>query len=245
MTFDRKKFEDDRLRNAETLSNDNEIQALALDFLTKSDRHYHAYQWTWLDLPIIQMPEDVITAQELIWKVQPDVIIETGIAWGGSIVFSASMLQLMGKGSVIGVDVVLPQKNIDAIMKYPFSSRITLMEGSSTDPQTIARIKAKIKPGDKVLVMLDSNHTHDHVLEELKLYSPFVSTGSYIIVSDTFVERVPERAHAGPRPWGKGNNPQTAVDEFLKSDKRFVPDAYYNNKALNSYTKGGFLRCIK
>jgi cephalosporin hydroxylase len=244
MTFDRAQFEKDRLKNAESLANDNELQKLALDLITKSDKHFHAYQWNWCGMPIIQSTEDIVAAQELVWKVQPDVIIETGIAWGGSMVFYASMLELIGKGKVVGVDVVIPQKNIDAIMQFPFSKRIHMIEGSAVEQSIVDKVKAHIKQGDKVMLMLDSNHTHEHVLEELRLYAPFVTKDSYIIVSDTIVEDIPEQSHR-PRPWGKGNNPKTAVNAYLKETDRFELDSYYNNKILITFDKGGYLRCIK
>lgn len=244
MTFDRAKLESDRLKSAKTLEQDNELQSLAIDLITKSDQHGHAYQWNWMGLPIIQSMEDIVAAQELIWKVKPDVIVETGIAWGGSMVFYASMLELIGKGRVIGIDVALPQSNIDEIMKYKFSNRITLIHGSSVDQKIVDQVKAQIKPGEKVLLGLDSNHTHDHVLEELQLYSPLVTKDSYIIVSDTVVEDIPVQEHR-PRAWGPGNNPRTAVNEFLKTTDRFVLDDYYNAKLLVTFDKGGYLRCTK
>lgn len=244
MSFDRPKFESDRLRYAAEVANDPTVRQSALDFINKSDHYNHIYQWTWLDLPIIQMTEDIMAIQEIIWKIKPDVIIETGIAWGGSIVFSASMLQLAGKGKVIGVDVVLPQKNIDAMMAYPFSSRINLIEGSSIDKDTVDKVRAMIEPGQTVMLMLDSNHTHDHVLEELRLYAPMVTAGSYIVVSDTIVEEIGTQGK-NPRPWGFGNNPKTATDAYLKTTDRFELDVYYNSKVLVSFDRGGFLRCVK
>src|SRR5262245_40864584 len=159
MTFDRAQFEKDRLKNAESLAKDKDLQDLAVELITKSDKHFHAYQWTWLDMPIIQSTEDIVAAQELSWKVKPDVIIETGIAWCCSMVFYASLLELIGKGKIVGVDVVLPQKNIDAIMKYPFSKRIELIEGSSIEQSTVDKVKKHVKPGQTVMLMLDSNHT--------------------------------------------------------------------------------------
>jgi cephalosporin hydroxylase len=244
MSFDRDQFEKDRLKYADSLANDSGLQKLAIDLITKSDVHHHAYQWNWLGMPIIQATEDIVAAQELVWKVQPDVIIETGIAWGGSMVFYASMLQLIGKGKIIGVDVVVPQKNIDAIMKYPFSNRIELIEGSSIDQKIVDKVKSRIKPGDKVMLMLDSNHTHEHVLEELKLYAPLVTKDSYIIVSDTVVEDIPEQTHR-QRPWGKGDNPRTAVDAYLKTTDRFELDKYYYNKLLITFDRGGYIKCVK
>lgn len=244
MSFDRAQFEKDRLTNAEKMTRDKPLERRAFDFITESDKYYHAYQWNWLGMPIIQMTEDIIVTQELIWKVQPDVIIETGIAWGGSMIFYASILELIGKGKVVGVDVALPQKNIDAIMKYPFSQRITLINGSSVDKAIVNRIKSHVKAGQSVMLCLDSNHTHEHVLQELQLYSPLVTKDSYIIVSDTVVEDIPPQEHR-PRPWGPGNNPKTAVNAFLETADRFEPDPYYNSKILLTFNKGGYIRCIR
>lgn len=244
MSFDREKFEADRLNNAVSLEQDNELQDLAIDLITKSDKHGHAYQWTWLDLPIIQSTEDIIAAQELVWKVKPDVIIETGIAWGGSIVFYASLLQLIGKGKIVGIDVALPQKNIDKIMAYPFSDRIELIKGSSIDQAIVDQAASHVNSGDTVMLMLDSNHTHEHVLKELEMYAHLVTKDSFIIVSDTVVEDIPPQEHR-PRPWGPGDNPKTAVNAFLETADRFVLDPYYNAKALVTFDKGGYIKCVK
>lgn len=244
MTFNREEFEADKFHNAETLAKDGELQKLALELIEKSDRYAHSYQWTWLGLPIIQCTEDIISAQEIVWDVKPDVIIETGIAWGGSIVFYASLLQMIGKGKVVGIDVVLPQKNIDKIMGYPFSDRIELIEGSSVEPSIVDQVAGHVKEGQTVMLMLDSNHTHEHVLKELELYSPFVTKDSYIIVSDTIVEDIPPQTHR-PRSWGPGDNPKTAVNEFIKKNDRFVLDSYYNDKILITSDKGGYIKCIK
>ena len=244
MTFDRVQFEKDRLDNAKSLEQDNELQDLAIELITKSDKHGHAYQWTWLDLPIIQSTEDIVAAQELVWKVKPDVIIEAGVAWGGSIVFYASLLALIGKGKIIGVDVVLPQENIDKIMGYSFSDRITLIEGSSVEQSIVDQVASHVKEGQTVMLMLDSNHTHEHVLKELEMYSPLVTADSYIIVSDTIVEDIEPQTHR-PRPWGPGDNPKTAVNEFLKNTDRFELDPYYNAKTLITFDKGGYLKCLK
>lgn len=242
--FDRDEFEQNKLETAAAQMQDEELKRLALDFVTSSDQYGYGYQWTWLGLPIIQLPSDVIATQEIIWKTQPDIIIETGIAWGGSVVLYASILQLIGKGKVIAVDKVLPQQNIEAIMKYPFSDRISLYEGSSVDDGIVNKVKTHIKDGDTVMVLLDSNHTHDHVLEELRLYAPLVTKGQYLVISDTIVEDIPEQSHR-PRPWGPGNNPKTAAWEYLKETDRFEEDSYINSKLLTTYSPGGYLKCKK
>ncbi len=242
--FDRNKFDIEKKQNIEKAYNNNELNSVALNFITKSDQFNYAYNWTWLDLPIIQMPEDIVIAQEIIWQTRPDIIIETGIAWGGSVVLYASILELIGKGKVIAIDQVLPQHNIDAIMKYNFSNRIHLFEGSSVDHKTVNSVRELIAATDKVMVILDSNHTHEHVYDELNIWSSFVTSGQYLVISDTVVEEIPQQKHR-PRSWGHGNNPMTAVNKFLSENNlKFSRDNYYNYKAINSFTRNGYLKCL-
>lgn len=241
--FDRKKFNQEKEVRIPEAYKKKELHDAALNFVTISDRLNYAYNWTWLDLPIIQMPEDIILAQEIIWETKPDIIIETGIAWGGSVALYASILELIGKGEVFAIDMVLPQHNIDAIKKYNFADRINLFQGSSTDPKIVDEISQHIKPEDKVMVLLDSNHTHEHVYNELKAWSKFVTPGNYLVVSDTIVEELPEQKHR-PRAWGIGDNPMTAANSFLDENKRFTRDNLYNQKALSSYTRNGYLKCL-
>lgn len=242
--FDREAFESEKREQAAAQMRDPDLRKLALDFVVQSDKYSYGYQWTWLGLPIIQLPPDILAVQEIIWENKPDVIIETGIAWGGSIVFYASLLELIGKGKVVGVDRVLPEKNRREIMKYAFSGRITLIEGSSTDPGVVKKVKAEVKPGQSVMLLLDSNHTHEHVLEELRQYGPLVTAGQYLVVSDTVVEDIPLQTHR-PRPWGPGNNPRTAMEAYLKEMNRFEEDEYVNKKLLITYTPNGYLRCVE
>lgn len=241
--FDRNQFNQEKENNIKIAYINKELQKQALEFLVTSDKLNYAYNWTWLDLPIIQMPEDIVLVQEIIWDTKPDVIIETGIAWGGSVVLSASILELIGNGKVLAIDKVLPKSNIDAIMKYKFSNRINLFEGSSTDLKIVEQIKKLIKPNDKVMVLLDSNHTHDHVHEELQIWSTFVTPGNYLVVSDTMIEELPPHP-SRVRPWGKGNNPMTALDKFLSTNHTFTRENLYNHKAISSYTRNGYLKCI-
>lgn len=241
--FDRKKFDLEKRENIKKAYADNNLHQSALDFVVQSDRHNYAYNWTWLDLPIIQMPEDIVLVQEIIWDIKPDIIIETGIAWGGSVVLSASILELIGNGQVFAIDKVLPESNINAIMKYNFSKRIHLYEGSSTDPKIVNEITKQVKTQDKVLILLDSNHTHEHVYEELIAWAPLVRSGGYIVVSDTVIEEIPPQTHR-PRPWGKGNNPMTALNKFLSENENFTRENTYNHKAINSYTRKGYVKCI-
>jgi len=241
--FDRKQFNQEKENRIPEAYKVRELHDAALNFVEVSDKLNYAYNWTWLDLPIIQMPEDIVLAQEIIWETRPDVIIETGIAWGGSVVLYASILELIGKGEVYAIDTVLPQHNIDDIKKYNFSNRINLFQGSSTDRKIVENISKKIKPTDRVMVLLDSNHTHEHVYNELQAWSRFVTPGNYLIVSDTVIEEISEQTHR-PRPWGAGDNPMTAVNKFLSENNRFTQNNLHNQKALTSYTRNGYLKCI-
>ena len=242
--FIRDELERDKRLAADAQAKDPLLSRIAHDFLVESFKHDYPYQWTWLGLPILQVPADIVATQEIIWQAKPDIIIETGIAWGGSVVFYSSLLQLIGKGEVVAVDLNLMDHVADQIASYPFSKRIHLYKGSSTDALIMAKIKSHIKSGMSVMVLLDSNHTHKHVLEELTLYGPLVTKGQYLIVSDTHVESVPVMDHK-PRPWGPGNNPKSAVDEYLRSVDRFAPDEDIDKRLLISLTPGGYLRCLK
>lgn len=242
--FNREELEAAKKKNGEAQYNDGALRKLALDFVVESDKYDYGYQWTWLGLPFIQMPQDIVATQEIIWETKPDVIIETGIAWGGSTVFYASLQQLLGKGKVLAVDLNLRDHVAKQMMGYPFSDRINLYQGSSTDPAIVNQIKAQIEPGQSVMVLLDSNHTHEHVLDELRIYAPLVSKGQYLVVSDTIIETLPPTKHR-PRPWGRGNNPMSALKAYLKETDRFVTDETVNRKLLTTFTPEGYLRCIK
>jgi len=245
MSFDRKELERSKRENAMRQAADEDMQKLALSFVIDADRKYdYGYQWTWLGLPIIQLPADIVATGEIIWGTQPDVIIETGIAWGGSVVYYASLLELIGKGEVVAIDVVLPEKNRKEIMKYRFSKRIHLYEGSSSSEEILEQVKKHVGDDKTVMVLLDSNHTHEHVLDELRFYAPLVTKGQFLVVSDTIIEDLPVKEHR-VRPWGPGRNPKTALREYLKETDRFEEDAYINNKLLTTYTPNGYLRCVK
>ena len=241
---DRAVFEHDKRIHATGMADDKALAKRALDVLVDSDRHNWSYQWSWLGVPIIQMPPDVIATQEIIWDTRPDVIIETGVARGGSLIFYASILELIGKGRVVGVDIDIRAHNRDSIERHPLARRIDLIQGSSVEDATVERVKRHITAGSSVMVILDSNHTHDHVLDELRLYGPLVTRGQFMIVADTVVERIPAQAHR-PRPWGPGDNPATALDQYLTESDRFERDAFINAKLLISSSPGGYLRCVK
>lgn len=210
-----------------------------------ASRYEYSYHFTWLGRPIIQFPQDVMALQEVIWAVKPRSIVETGIARGGSLIFSASMLELIGgPGTVIGIDVDIRAHNRAAVEAHPMSKRIRMIEGSSIAPEVVSKVRQMIEGHGPTLVILDSNHTHEHVLEELRLYSPFVAAGSYLIVLDTIIEDMP-RAFSMNRPWSPGNNPKTAVNEFLTTTDRFQIDRDIENKLLITVGPGGYLKCTK
>ena len=242
--FIREDLEKSKRETADAAAKDDALRKTSLDFLVKSDKHGYGYQWSWLGLPFIQMPQDIVATQEIIWATKPDVIIETGIAWGGSVAFYASLLQLIGKGEVVGIDLNLYDHVAEQIMAYPFSNRIHLYKGSSTDPSVAARAISHVKAGQSVMVLLDSNHTHEHVLNELRIYGPLVTKGQYLVVSDTVVEDMPRQDHR-PRPWGPGDNPQTALRAYMKETDRFEIDPYINAKLLLTSSPGGYCRCVK
>jgi cephalosporin hydroxylase len=224
---------------------DEAFREVTRDWFHRSLAHRYSYGFTWLGLPIIQYPQDIVALQEIIWRVRPEVIVETGVARGGSLLLSASLLELIGgTGRVVGIDVDIRPHNRAALEAHPLMKRITLVQGSSTDREVVAKVSAVVQqqPKGPILVTLDSNHSHQHVIDELRLYSPFVTAGSYLIVLDTVIEDL----HRDPdRPWGPGNNPRTAVREFLRDNDRFVVDSEIEKKLLITVAPDGYLRCVK
>ncbi|PSB00899.1 cephalosporin hydroxylase family protein [Merismopedia glauca] len=226
------------------MENDN-LQLLTQKWFVDSCKQKYSYNFTWMGRPIIQYPQDIVAMQEIIWQIQPDLIVDTGIAHGGSLVFYASMLELIGNnGQVLGIDIDIRSHNRVEIEKHPMYKRISMIEGSSIDEKVAAAVYEFAKGKQRILVTLDSNHTHDHVLRELELYSPLVTKGSYLVVFDTAVEDLPDDFFPD-RPWGKGNNPKTAVWEFLKTNERFEIDRSIESKLLITVAPDGYLKCIK
>jgi cephalosporin hydroxylase len=225
---------------------DPEVRRLGRGLFDKASEYRYSYNFTWLGRPVIQWPQDIMALQEIIWNVRPDVIVETGIAHGGSLIFTSSMLELLGgDGRVIGVDIDIREHNRVAIEEHPMVKRITMIEGSSIDEAIVAQVREQVGDAGSVLLILDSNHTHDHVLAELELYAPMVTKGSYIAVMDTVVEDMPGDAFPD-RPWDRGDNPATAVRAFLESEqgKRFEVDQEISDRLILSVAPGGYLRCI-
>lgn len=248
------KFKKEVQENINLLGEDEEMKNLSKEWLLQSMVDKYSYNFSWMGRPILQYPQDIVAMQEIIWKVQPDLIVETGIAHGGSLIFYASMMTLLeNNGHVLGIDIDIREHNRKEIEKHPMFKRITMLEGSSIDKKMVDTVYEFAKDYKKVLVVLDSNHTHDHVLNELKLYSPLVKEGSYLVVMDTCSEMVfrhqaevgGEQADHFKRPWGAGNNPMTGMKEFLEINDRFEIDIDMDNKLQLSCAPNGYLKCIK
>tara|TARA_B110000881_G_C18582359_1_gene522565 strand:+ start:873 stop:1556 length:684 start_codon:yes stop_codon:yes gene_type:complete len=227
------------------MSKDTNVKKNSKEWFDSVFNYEYSYHFSWLGRPIIQFPQDMVAIQELIWKIKPDLIIETGIAHGGSLIFSASILEMIGKGEVIGIDIDIRKHNKKLIEKHPMFKRIKMIEGSSVDKSIINKIHKLAKNKKKILVLLDSKHTEKHVLKELKAYSKVVTKGSYIVVFDTIIEDTDSKKASENRPWGIGNNPKTAVWKFLEKNKRFKIDKFIERKLLITSCPDGYLKCIK
>lgn len=229
---------------------DPEFNKLSNAWIVEAQKRKYSYHFEWMGRPIIQYPQDIVVMQELIWRVQPDLIIETGIAHGGSLIFMSSMLELNAlcggpaDARVLGVDIDIRAHNRKAIEDHPMAKRIDMIQGSSISEETIAKVKAFASDKKKILISLDSNHTHDHVLAELQAYAPLTSVGSYCVVFDTVVEDM-QADMFDDRPWGLGDNPKTAVWEYLKSHPEFEIDKSIDNKLMISVAPDGFLKRVR
>lgn len=235
------------------------LQAAAANFLNESAAPGYSYNFSWLGRPIIQYPQDIVAVQELIWAVKPDLIIETGIAHGGSLIMSASMLALLDYcdalqdgtmldpakplRKVLGIDIDIRPHNRSAIAAHPMANRIEMIQGSSIAPDIISQVCERAASAKRVLICLDSNHTHSHVLAELEAYGHLTSVGSYCVVFDTIIEDMPEGSFPD-RPWDKGDNPKTAVWEYLKAHPEFEIDKSIDYKLLISVAPDGFLKRV-
>ncbi len=240
-------FQLDKVANIRRLGESDSLREKSIEWIADASKHNYSHHFTWMGLPIIQFPQDVLAMQEIVWRIKPRLIIETGIARGGSLVFHASMLDLIwGEDTdpiVCGIDIDIRPHNRAAIESHPMSRRIRMIEGSSINPTIAAQASHLSCDRSPVMAVLDSNHAHEHVLEELRLYSPLVNKGSYLIVLDTIIEDMPA-GYFVDRPWDVGDNPKTAVREFLASTSRFEIDREMNDKLLISVAPEGYLRCI-
>jgi cephalosporin hydroxylase len=241
---DRGEFEAYKREMAARMAADDELAERALALNLAADRYDWTYQWSWLGLPVIQLPSDIVVLQEILWACRPQLVIETGIARGGSLILSASILELVGDGRVLGIDVDIRPHNRAALESHQLSHRIDMIEGSSLDPAVVAAATARAEAVEQVMVILDSDHTHDHVLGELRAYSPLVTPGQFLVVADTFIEDMPSQEHR-PRSFGPGNSPRTALEAWQAEDPPFVVDGFTSAKLLVSASQAGYLRRIE
>lgn len=257
MTDEISKFQAEVAASIVGLKADADVQALSRIWLREITRHKYAYNFSWMGRPLIQFPQDMVAMQELVWRVRPDLIIETGIAHGGSLIMNASLLALLDYSDavkagtlldpstpqrrVVGIDIDIRAHNRSAIEAHPMAAAITMIQGSSIDYSVIAQVHEIARAHSRVLVCLDSNHTHEHVLAELEAYAPLVTLGSYCVVYDTLIEDMPADL-IDSRPWGICNNPKTAVHEYLQRDDRFEIDLDIETKLLITVAPDGYLR---
>lgn len=241
---DRDRFEATRRQLAAAMAGDEALAADALALNVAADRHDWSYQWSWLGVPVIQMPPDIVAVQEIIWETRPQLVIETGIARGGSLILYASILELLGEGEVLGIDIDIRPHNRETVEAHTLARRIRMIDGSSLDEAVAEEARRAAGAVERVMVVLDSNHTHDHVLAELRAYAPLVTVGQFLVVADTFVEEIPPQEHR-PRPWGPGDNPATALRAWLAETDGFEPDPFINAKLLVSASPGGYLRRVR
>lgn len=245
MSEERNKFLAEKEILIKEMSEDKELNRLSKEWFNRGYSHKYSYNFEWMGRPIIQYPQDMFAMQEIIWETKPDLIIETGIAHGGSIIYYASLLKLLGNnGRVIGIDIDIREHNRVAIESHPMADNIILIEGSSVEEETFFKVEALTEKNNNVLVILDSNHTHQHVIEELNLYSKLVSLNNYLVVYDTVIEDLPENSFPD-RPWDIGDNPKTAVYEFLKTNNGFEIDKDIQRKLLVTVAPDGYLKRIK
>ena len=255
-----KNFLDEVEGRVKSYKDEEEMRKAAADFMLSSTKPKYCYNFSWQSRPIIQYPQDMVAMQEIIWKVKPDLIIEMGIAHGGSLIYNASILAMLdmceaikehriidpkiSERKILGVDIDIREHNKTEIEKHPMSSRIEMIEGSSISPEIIEKVKDYAKDYKCILVCLDSNHTHEHVLAELEAYAPLTSVGSYCVVFDTIIEDLPKDAYPD-RPWGPGDNPKTAVYDYLKNHPNFEIDKNIFEKLLISVCPDGFLKKLR
>ncbi len=245
MNKELEKFYSEKKNNIQSQGKDISLSNASVQFMNESIRTKYSYNFSWMGRPIIAYPQDMIAMQEIIWEIKPDLIIETGVAHGGSIVYYASLLELIGEdGLVVGIDIDIRKHNRELIENHPMMKRIQLIEGSSVSDEVYNQVKQIVTRKQKVMICLDSNHSHDHVLQELELYAPLTTIGSYCVVFDTIVEDLPKGFYFD-RPWDVGSNPKTAVFQYLKNNKDFEVDKMIDNKLMVSVAPDGFLRKVR
>lgn len=243
--YSREQFEELRVASAKEMAADAQLVKDALDVKVRAGRYLWIHQTNWFGEPILQPPQDMFALADIIFRTRPRFVLEIGVAWGGSLLFYSTLMEVLGGERIIGVDIFVPddlRRRIESFGRI--SDRITLLQGSSTADATLDEIKGIIGSARELLVVLDSSHMHEHVLKELRLYSPLVGRGYYLVCADTVIEYQPPQDYR-ERPWGHGNNPKTALDQFLKENDRFEIDKGLSDKLLISCMPGGYLRCVK
>lgn len=244
---DRQEFETHKQEMCLALGRDREVFKQSIDTMLALDAYDYSYLWSWMGVPIIQLPADIMATQEVIWNTKPDIIIETGVARGGSMIFMASLLAMTGndKGKVIGVDIDIRAHNREAIETHPMAGRIELIEGGSVDDDTLAAVRDLIPEGARVMVVLDSDHSYKHVLAECRAYGPLVTPGCYLVVADTAAahwtaEQAPKKRS---KSWFTGDEPLSALNDYLKETDRFEVDPVINGKLVLASSPGGY--CVR
>ena len=240
-----KEFESERIASIQKMNSDKDLLEKSIEWMRSADKYKYSYNFRWMGLPIIKYPNDIVVMQEIFWKTKPDLVIEVGIARGGSVVFSASMQKMMDieNSEVVGIDIQITAETKKFLASHQLSKKITIYEKSSLDDEIAAIIQPHLKNKKSVLVILDSDHTHEHVLKELLIYSRVVTKDSFIILTDTFIEFLPPGYFVN-REWDVGNNPYTALMAFLKENSDFIVDEDFSSKALISEAISGFIRRI-
>lgn len=240
-------FQNERNKDIERMGADSDLRKKSIEWMLCADKYKYTYNYSWMGRPIIKYPNDMVIQQEIMWEIKPDLVIETGIAHGGSIIYTASLMEMMGieDGEVIGIDIDIRKHNRLEIDNHPMKKRITLYEGSSVDSRIISSVLEKASAKSRVMVILDSLHSHDHVYNELCAYAPMTSIGSYCILPDTFIEFFPKGYYSKTRPWDVGDNPYTAMKEYLSTNDQFEIDHSRTNKAMITETIDGYLKRVR
>ena len=239
---DQDEFAGQRRAWRESLGADTALRQQAVDLQVAAEGHHYTYQWEWAGVPIIRIPDDVMVLQELFWSYRPQKVVETGVARGGSMLLNASLMRLTGEPvAVLGIDHKLYPHTTTALAEHPLAEGVELVEADSTSQAAVDKARDFLGDAERAVLLLDSNHTHDHVLGELRALAPLLPSGSFVLVADTLVEEFPEGHYAG-RPWDRGDNPLTAVRAFLAEQDDFVAADEWNRRALVSEFRDGILR---
>jgi len=241
---DAEAFEAQRAERRAGLAADDDLRRAAVDLQVAAEEHGYTYTWEWLGVPVIRIPDDICVLQELVWDYRPDRIVETGVARGGSMVLNASLQRLAGiEPRVLGLDILILPHTREALTDHPMAAGVELHEGDSTDEAAKERVAEFVGDAERAMLVLDSNHTHDHVLAELRVLAPLLPVGSYVLVADTLIEEFPA-GHYADRPWDRGDNPLTAVREFLAENPDYELDGRWARRGLLSEFRDGIIRRV-